>query len=121
MAATPAANEKVIILQPAPITPAASWEGAVSAINSGAYAVLVSLVIVYLFGRKAVGRALEKHFGLLETLQKTLERNADSLSDMAESQKEVRVSLINLGKRIYQPGYGFIPTAKHQDDSSPDA
>jgi hypothetical protein len=113
-----APSEKVIVIQPASAPASASWEGAISAINSGAYAVLVTLAIVYLFGRKAVGRALEKHFGLLETLQKTQERNADSLSDMAESQKEIRVSLINLGKRVYTQSYGFM--ASHQQDDLDD-
>lgn len=112
-------KDNVIVVQPAPAPSPVTWEGVAAAINSGAYAVLLTLAVTYLFSRKAIATALEKHFGLLETLQKVQERNADSLSEMAESQKEIQVSLINLGKKVYEPKMGFLATMDDNKDKTP--
>jgi ABC-type protease/lipase transport system fused ATPase/permease subunit len=65
------------------------WHEAASAINSGSYAVLVAIAVVYVLTRKAIGKALEHHFQLLESLKDATARNSQSIRIMAVTHRRL--------------------------------
>lgn len=65
------------------------WHEAATAINSGSYAVLVAIALVYVLTRKAIGRALEQHFRLLESLKDATSRNSQSIRIMAVTHRRL--------------------------------
>lgn len=58
-------------------------------IQTGSYAVLLAIAVVYVMTRKSLGRAWHKHFEMLETLRSVQASNAKSIAMIAESNKRV--------------------------------
>lgn len=61
------------------------WHEVASSINSGAYAVLLTLFLVYAISRHAVGKALEHHFSMMNSLKDAASRNSRSLKRISDT------------------------------------
>ncbi len=73
----------------APTTTVDVYREVMTGIQTGSYAVLLAIAVVYAMTRKAVGNAWHKHFDMITTLQKVQASNAKSLSLIAESNKRI--------------------------------
>ncbi len=65
------------------------WHEIAGSINSGAYAVLLTLFLIYVVSRHAVGKALEHHFSMMNSLRDAAARNSKSLKRIADTHEVI--------------------------------
>lgn len=74
-----------ITVQPVPTEP---WTTtAYNGIRDGAWAVILVMALSYTAMRGVVGRYLDKHMSLLDTMKDSLGKNADSLRQLSEAER----------------------------------
>jgi hypothetical protein len=82
-------SETTPITVQAPSSTIDVYREVMTGIQTGSYAVLLAIAVVYVLTRKSIGRAWHKHFDLLETLKDVQESNAKSLRIIATSNKRI--------------------------------
>lgn len=74
------------------------WHEVATSINSGAYAVLLAIAVVYVLTRRAIGKALDHHFALLEMLKDATGRNSQSIRIMAVTHRRLADHFMEKGE-----------------------
>lgn len=73
----------------APVATVDIYHEVLTGIQTGSYAVLLAIAVVYVMTRKAIGTAWTKHFNMLDHLKETQASNAKSLKLIADSNKRI--------------------------------
>ena len=76
------------------------WHEVASGINSGAYAVLLAIALLYVVTRRAIGRVWEQHFALLEMLRRATVKNSESIRIMAVTHRRLADQYIKQGAQV---------------------
>ncbi len=101
------ASKIEIVSQPQPVD--GGWQvTAYNEIRNGAWAVLLTGVIVYGALRGIVARYLDKHIGLLDTMRDSLKRNADSLEDLTKAEQGQNETLAKQGEALEKYGEAIL-------------
>lgn len=77
-------------------------------VRNGAWAVLLTGVIVYTALRGVVAKYLDKHIGLLDTMRDSLKRNADSLEDLSKAEEGQNQTLAKQGDALEKYGEAIL-------------
>ncbi len=94
---------EVIPVQPVPA--GVDWVNiGLNGVKDGAWAVLLAGVITYSALRGVVGKYLDKHMTLLDTMKDALSKNANSLEDLSKSEIAQYASLVKQTDAIERQG-----------------
>lgn len=99
----------VKLVETTPVTvetaPNVGWQvTAYNEVRNGAWAVILVVVIGYTASKGIIGRYLDKHMGLLDTMRESFKNNSLSLEHLATAEKQQNEALQKQGEAILRQG-----------------
>lgn len=104
---TETTNIKLVETTPVTIQPQPQpgWQTtAFNEVRNGAWAVLLVMVIGYTASKGIIGKYLEKHMGLLDTMKESFNKNSVSLEHLAKAEDTQNTALQKQGEAILKQG-----------------